>query len=94
MKNQENIFDLFERVPGIEPSPDWDAKLWQKMNSVKHRQRDAIAGRYILAAIAIMLLINVFSFSKNFIGFAKQDNLSALQNIASEFLITTSSSKY
>jgi hypothetical protein len=48
----------------------------------------------LLGSIVILLCINVFSYTLSLKHEKKQDNFCKYQNVANEFLVTSSSSKY
>jgi hypothetical protein len=88
---EENLFNQFENIAPIQPSPDWNENLMQRLDQTPSKQEKGIPSKTILWGIALLVAINIFSFSQTIHLLVKNDKQDNIKNIASEFLITTTS---
>lgn len=89
-----NLIEKFDQLDSIDPSVGWDEKLWTKINRPGNKNADLSGTRLLFVAILILLVFNLFSISKNWMDERSQLNKTSLRSIASEYLITTNSSKF
>ena len=94
MNKEKNILEQFESLSSIEPSAEWNDKLMQKLNRSQRVSGNASANKLVLFATVVLLAVNVFSVSNKFKSDNEQQSREKLKNVATEFLINTSSSKY
>ena len=94
MNKEKNILEQFENLSSIEPSAEWNDKLMQKLNRSQRVSGNAPANKLVLFATVVLLAVNVFSVSNKLKSDNEQQNREKLKNVATEFLINTSSSKY
>ena len=94
MNTEKNILEQFENLSSIEPSAEWNDKLMQKLNRSQKVSGNAPANKFVLFATVVLLAVNVFSFSNKLKSDYEQQSKEKLKNVATEFLINTSSSKY
>ena len=94
MNTEKNILEQFESISSIEPSAEWKDKLMQKLNRSQRVSGNAPANKLVLFATVVLLAVNVFSFSNKLKSDNEQQSREKLKNVATEFLINTSSSKY
>ena len=94
MNKEKNILEQFESISSIEPSAEWNDKLMQKLNRSQRTSGNAPANKLVLFATVVLLAVNVFSVSNKFKSDNEQQSREKLKNVATEFLINTSSSKY
>ena len=94
MNKEKNILEQFESFSSIEPSAEWNDKLMQKLNRSQRTSGNTSTNKLVLLATVVLLAVNVFSFSNKLKSDNEQQNREKLKNVAAEFLINTSSSKY
>jgi len=94
MGKRINLIDKFDQLDSIDPSAGWDEKLLSKINQPRYKRADYSGTRLIFFAALILLVFNLFSISKNWINERSERNRTNLKYIASEYLITTNSSKF
>ena len=94
MNTEKNILEQFESISSIEPSAEWNDKLMQKLNRSQRTSGNTSTNKLVLLATVVLLAVNVFSFSNKLKSDNEQQNREKLKNVAAEFLINTSSSKY
>ena len=94
MNKEKNILEKFESISSIEPSAEWNDKLMQKLNRSQRVSGNAPANKLVLFTTVVLLAVNVFSFSIKLKSDNEQQSREKLRNVATEFLINTSSSKY
>ena len=94
MNKEKNILEQFESLSSIEPSAEWNDQLMQKLNHSQRVSGNASANKLVLLATVVLLAVNVFSVSNKFKSDNEQQSREKLKNVATEFLINTSSSKY
>ncbi len=94
MNKEKNILAQFERIGSIEPSAEWEAQLLQKLERTERGSGSASANKLILVTTILLIAVNVFWFSNQLMSDSEQENREKLKNVASELLISTSSSKY
>ena len=94
MNKEKNILEQFESISSIEPSAEWNDKLMQKLNCSQRTSGNTSSNKLVLFATVVLLAVNVFSLSDKLKSDNEQQNKEKLKNIATEFLINTSSSKY
>ena len=94
MNTEKNILEQFESISSIEPSAEWKGKLMQKLNHSQRVSGNTSSNKLVLFATVVLLAVNVFSVSNKFKSDNEQQSREKLKNVATEFLINTSSSKY
>ena len=94
MKNTIDLLERFEEMKSIEPSAEWNEKLLFRISLPGAKQDKNSGNRLVLLAIFLILAINVFSLSKSWLQERSLQNDSSLRVIASEYLISTNSSKF
>lgn len=94
MKKEVNLFEHFERLNSIEPSAEWNEKLLHRIEETSTKKLDFSGSRWALYTIFLLLAINLLSFSKSWLNERSQLNAANMRNIASEYLITSNSSKF
>ena len=94
MNTEKNILEQFESISSIEPSAEWNDKLMQKLNRSQRTSGNTSANKLVLFATVVLVAVNVFSFSNKLKSDNEQQSREKLKNVATEFLINTSSSKY
>ena len=94
MNKEKNILEQFESLSSIEPSAEWNDQLMQKLNHSQRVSGNASANKLVLFATVVLLAVNVFSVSNKLKSDNEQQSREKLKNVATEFLINTSSSKY
>ena len=94
MNKEKNILEQFESISSIEPSAEWNDKLMQKLHRSQSVSANASANKLVLFATVVLVAVNVFSFSNKLKSDNEQQSRMKLKNVATEFLINTSSSKY
>ncbi len=94
MNKEKNILEQFESISSIEPSAEWNDKLMQKLNRSQRTSGNSSSKKLVLFATVVLLAVNLFSLSDKLKSDNEQQSREKLKNIANEFLISTSSSKY
>ncbi len=92
MKTQEEISNLLDNLETIEPSVQWRDELTDKLNNAP-APTGSSKGFNLIIGLVIVLIGNVLAFfldtpSKN------QDSVNKFKTIASELLISTTSSQF
>jgi hypothetical protein len=94
MVKRISLIDKFDQLDSIDPSAGWEEKLLLKINNPQTKNADYSGTRLLFFAILILFIFNLFSVSKNWMNERSRQNITNLKNIASEYLITTNSSKF
>ena len=94
MKNRIDLLERFEHMKSIEPTAEWNEKIMFRINQSDAKKDKNFGSRLVLFAIFLLLAINVFSVSKSWLQERSQQNTTNLKDIASEYLISTNSSKF
>jgi hypothetical protein len=94
MKSQYNLYELFENLVDIQPSTGWDSTLKKRLKSKKRRGGRNNVKDMVVFVMVLVLVVNLFSFSKSWMDTSKEQKATNLKNLAASFLITTNSSKY
>jgi len=94
MNKSEKIIAQFENLGCIEASEDWNQTLMQKLEHSKRPKGNGFANSLVMMLILILVSVNILVFSRTRTSSSAQEKNFSMQNIASEFLITTTSSKY
>ena len=94
MNKEKDILNQLGNLPTLEPSAEWETRLFQKLQRTKQRQNDGFEGKAVWVIAAILLLINVLSFAQSWESKREKENNLKLSSIASEILINTGSAKY
>lgn len=94
MKNRIDLLEQFEHLPSIEPSAEWNEKVMSRISQPGANQDKNSGSRLVLFAILLLLAINVFSLTRSWLQDKSQQDGSNLRVIASEYLISTNSSKF
>jgi len=90
----QNLFDQFDHLSSIEPSDNWDKELMKRVELSGKRSYKDHSGRLVIFVILLLLAFNIFSFSKSWMSEQSLQSSNNLQNIASDYLISTNSSKF
>ena len=86
-----NILEQFDHLETIEPSAQWNQRLIQRIDQSGQHEEKPLARNLIRLAVILLLVFNLFSFTKSYLNDkALQDSI-VLKNIATEYLITTNS---
>ncbi len=91
MKNRMNMLEQFDHLETIEPSAEWNQRLMQRIDQTGQHEEKPLARNFIMFAVIFLLAFNVFSFTKSFLNDRAVQNSIALKNIATDYLITTTS---
>jgi hypothetical protein len=94
MKKEVNLLEQFDRLNSIEPSAEWNKHLLHRLDETSLIKPDFSGRRWIFVAIFLLLTINLVAFSKSWLNERSQLNAANMKNIASEYLITSNSSKF
>ena len=94
METEYNLLKQFENLTPIEPSVDWNEQLMQNLKHTSKISHKVPTYAWVMVVMVILLSLNLISFSKGFISQNSDQNVSNYKNVANEFFITTSSSKY
>jgi hypothetical protein len=94
MIKDNNLLEKFEQLDSIEPSTEWTDRLMYRMDQIDKKPAVLPGSKMVLYAILLLLLVNIISFSKSWLNERSQQNSLNMKNIASEYLISTNSSKY
>ncbi|MEI7423600.1 MAG: hypothetical protein WCK18_15965 [Prolixibacteraceae bacterium] len=94
MKNKIDLLDRFEHLESIEPTAEWNERVMFKINQPAANKEKNFGSRLVLFAIFLLLAINVFSVTKSWLQERSLQDGSNLRVIASEYLISTNSSKF
>jgi hypothetical protein len=94
MKREQNLLDRFDQLSSIEPSENWDRQLMNRVQLSGRRSHKDYSGRLVLYVILLLLAFNIFSFSKSWMNEQSLQSSNNLRNIASDYLISTNSSKF
>jgi hypothetical protein len=94
MNKKDNILNQFENIPLIEPSSEWNNQLLQKFDDANRVSPGLSVTRLVMVALVALLILNIFSFSKNILNASRQTSSNNMKKIATEFLISTNSSKF
>ena len=94
MNTEKNILEQFESISSIEPSAEWNDKLMQKLNRTQRVSGNTSSNKLVLFATVVVMAVSVFSVSSKLKSDNEQQSREKLRNVATEFLINTSSSKY
>ena len=94
MKNKIDLLERFEHLKSIDPSAEWNEKLLFRISHPGSKKHENRGSRLVLLALFLILAINIFSLSKNWFQERTLQNDTNLRVIASEYLISTNSSKY
>jgi hypothetical protein len=94
MKSSINLLEQFDGLGYIEPSTDWNDRLLKRLESKKRRSGRSKANQMLLLTILVLLAVNLFTYTRSFWVDVREQKNNNYKKIASEFLITTNSSKY
>lgn len=89
-----NLIEKFDQLDSVEPSAGWEEKVLLKINGPRKKDKDFSGIRLFFLAMILLLAFNIFSISKSWLNERTQQNRTNLMCIASEYLITTNSSKF
>ena len=87
MDKEKDILNQLGNLPTLEPSADWDAGLFEKLNRSKEAQSDEFYKKTVSFVVAILFIVNALSFVQNWKAEQQQANKRQLVSIASEILI-------
>lgn len=93
MKETNNILEQFENLRTIEVSSDWNNQFYEMLDRSK-KASPLTMPKIILVTTLMLIAVNVFSISSNLLQVKKHQSETNFKSIASEILISTSSSKY
>lgn len=94
MKNKINLLERFEQLGSIEPTAEWNERVMFRISQPDIKKGKNFDSRLVLAAILLLLAINVFAVTRSWLHEKSQQDGSNLRDIASEYLISTNSSKF
>ena len=94
MKKEVNLIEHFDHLNSIEPSAEWNKKLIHRLDESRRKKQDFSGSRWVLYAIFLLLAFNLVSFSKSWLNERSQLEAANMRNIASDYLITSNSSKF
>ena len=94
MERAEKILAHLDHLESIEPSAEWNHRLMSRINAREHRINKINFISILLIATFFLAAINLLSLTTGRHQNMARENSNELKNIASDFLITTNSSKY
>lgn len=94
MIKDNNLLEKLDHLDSIEPSAEWTDRLMYRMDQIDMKSTGLPGSKLVLYAILLLLLVNIISFSKSWLNERSHQNSVNMKNIASEYLISTNSSKY
>jgi hypothetical protein len=94
MKAGDKILEQFYNLPDIEPSPDWNEKMMQRLAKTKPVRPNYQGNIIVVIAIVVLMTFNALSITVNWVSYNHKQNAMTLKNIAGEFFINSESSKY
>lgn len=94
MKKDLNLLEKFDLLVPIEPSDNWDRKFHQRLQRSERKPAVDSGSRLMIFAILLLLAFNLFSFSNNWLKERSLQSSNNMRNIASDYLISTNSSKF
>ena len=94
MLEKENILEIFENLAPENPGSDWELILWKKI--ARNEKPKSTRNKDILYSAGMVLLIamNFLVFSSLLYPEKNIDKNEIFESVASEVLISTSSSNY
>ena len=93
MKNGTNLLDQFDQLPTIEPSPEWREQLLTRIHQPGMKSHELLNRRLVYLAVVVLLAVNIFSLTRIWLNDRAQEDSMSLRTLASEYLISTNSSK-
>jgi len=94
MNKADEIITKFETLPRIELSENWEVNLNKKLSNQHFSGGNKAANRLVLIILMVLIVGNVAAFTSFGIKQHAGKSKCNLKDIATEFLITTPSSKY
>jgi hypothetical protein len=94
MKKEINLFEQFDRLNAIEPSAEWNERLQLRLNGPCTKKSYYSGGRWMLYTIFLLLAINLVSITTSWLNERSQQNALNMRSIATEYLISSNSSKF
>jgi hypothetical protein len=94
MKRKPYLYEQFDQLTSIEPSINWDKELMKRVQQSGRISPRDHSGRLVIVAILLLLAFNIFSFSKSWMNEQSLQSSNNLRNIASDYFISTNSSKF
>ncbi len=94
MNKGNSILDQFDNIGSIEPTEGWDERFWQRFNTERQAGNAPRNRPIVTAALIILLLFNLFTLTRSLIGSNNVSQEDKLKTVATELLISTSSSQY
>jgi hypothetical protein len=94
MKKEVDLFEQFDSLNAIEPSAEWNEHLMMRLNGPGTKKNDYSGSKWVLYAIFLLLAINMVSITTSWLNERSQQNALNMRSIATEYLISSNSSKF
>ena len=94
MEKGTNLLEQFDKLPTIEPSGEWGEQLLTRINQSGTKSHEILSLRLVYLAVVLPLAVNIFSLTRSWINERSQQESMNLKTLASEYLISTDSSKF
>lgn len=94
MGKEVNLLERFEQLPTIEPSVEWKEKLMLRLEESNMKKQDTSGSRWAIYFLFLLLMVNVIAYSRDWWKENSQMNTVSMRSIATEYLITSNSSKF
>jgi len=94
MEREKELLDKYDCLPSVEPSAEWNKKLMARITGSGKQQSGYKESKLVLFAVILLIFINLLSFSKYFLEARSIQNNENMKLVATEYLISTNSSKY
>jgi len=94
MKNGTNLLDQFDQLPSLEPSSEWQEQLLKRIHQPGTKSQELLSRKLVYLAVVLLLAVNIFSLTRIWLNDRAQQDSMNLRTLASEYLISTNSSKY
>jgi hypothetical protein len=94
MNQSDELLTHFENLPRINPSENWKKNLNLKLSNARLSTGNKLENRIVMIFLLVLVAGNVLAFTNFKIKQHSSQTRVYLKDIASEFLVSTESSKY
>jgi hypothetical protein len=94
MKNDRELLEKFDHLATLEPSAEWNRILMTRIDQAVAHPAGSNGSQIVLISIILLIVVNIFSISKSWQETRSRQDNENMKLIASEYLISTNSSKY
>ena len=63
MNNKNTLLEVFDELPDLEVSNEWNTKLWQQIQCPRQTKERDISSRLIIFGLALLVGVNIASIT-------------------------------